>query len=157
MDRHFLEFWGNFLLALAKGQKQMEDLAKWMRRGLLNLGDFTALFRRAYGLEDLDQNSPDYLKMWQQAEESFRHSYKEYLSLLGVVPREEYAELARKYEALQEKAAAQEEVIKQLRTLLEEKGMGFDLMTLEFQKLVQKQGSEFQKLMKAFQEASREP
>jgi hypothetical protein len=33
MDRHFLEFWGNFLINAAKGQKQMEDMSKWMQQG----------------------------------------------------------------------------------------------------------------------------
>jgi len=38
MDRHFLEFWGNFLIKAAKGQKQLEDMSRCNRalRVLMN-------------------------------------------------------------------------------------------------------------------------
>lgn len=156
MDRHFLEFWGNFLLQVAKGQKQLEDVAKWSKRGFINFGDFTTLFRQAYGLEEPDQDRPDYQQIWKKAEKDFRTSFQDYLSLLGVIPREEYAELARKYEKLEEKLAEQEETIKHLRQLLSDKGMDYAVVTLEFQKLMQKQGEQFQELMKDFGEAIKE-
>jgi hypothetical protein len=152
MDRQFLEFWGNFLLLAAKGQKQLEDLAKWSGQGFFNSGDFIASFRKFYGLENLDQGSPDYQKMWKKAEEGFRDSYRDYLSLLGGVPREEYEELVRKCEELKEKLADREETVKQLRMLLSEKGLDFDAVTLGLQKLMEKQSDQFQKLMKGFDE-----
>ena len=148
MDRHFLEFWGNFLLQAAQGQKQLEELAKWTSRGFLNFEDLTALFRKSYGLEQLNQDSPDYLQIWEKAQKDFRDSFRDYLSLLGVVPRDEYLELAGKYEELKEKAAEQEETIKLLRLVLSEKGLDFAAVTLEFQKLLEKQGDQFQELMK---------
>lgn len=153
MDRHFLEFWGNFLLQAAKGQKQLEDLAKWTQSGLSNWGDFTTLFRQAYGLEQVKQESPDYQQIWKKAEEDFRDSFRDYLSLLGVVPREEYAELARKYAELKEKVAEQEETIKLLRTLLSDKGLDYAVVTLEFQKLMEKQNNQFEELMQGVGEA----
>jgi tetratricopeptide (TPR) repeat protein len=153
MDRHFLEFWGKSLLNAAKSQKQLEDLGQWLRRGFFNLQDLTTLFQQAYGLEQVDQDSPDYLKVWKKAEENFRESFREYLNLLGGVPREEYLALAEKYEKLKEKMAQQEETIKQLKKLLEEKGMGFALANLEFQELIKKQGEQFQELLKGFGEA----
>ncbi len=156
MDRHFLEFWGNFLLQVAKGQKQMEDLAKWSKRGFVNFGDFTTLFRQAYGLEEPEQERSDYQQIWKKAEKDFRESFQDYLSLLGVIPREEYVELARKYEKLEEKVAEQEETIKQLRQLLSDKGLDSAVIALEFQKLMQKQGEQFQELMKDFGEAFKE-
>jgi uncharacterized coiled-coil protein SlyX len=153
MDRHFLEFWGSFLLQAAKGQKQLEDLAKWSKRGFSNFGDFTTLFRQAYGLDQPEQENPDYQEIWRKAEKDFRASFQDYLSLLGAVPREEYVELARKYEKLEEKLAEQEETIKHLRQLLSDKGLDSAVVSLEFQKLVQKQGETFQELMKDFGEA----
>ncbi len=156
MDRHFLEFWGNFLLQAAKGQKQLEDLAKWSKRGFISFGDFTPLFRQIYGLEQPQPDSPDYQEIWKKAEADFRKSFQDYLSLLGVVPREEYVELARKYEELEEKVAEQEETIKQLRQLLSDKGLDSTVIALEFQKLMQKQGEQFQELMKDFGEAFKE-
>jgi hypothetical protein len=153
MDRHFLEFWGNFLLQAAQGQKLLEDLAPWTRRDFFNFEDLTALFRKSYGLEQVEQDSPDYLKIWEKAQKDFRDSFRDYLSLLGVVPRDEYLELAGKYEKLKEKVAEQEETIKLLRMVLSDKGLDFAAVTLEFQKLVEKQGDQFHKLMKGVSKA----
>jgi uncharacterized coiled-coil protein SlyX len=148
MNRHFLEFWGKALLQAAKGQKQLEDLATWFHRGFLGFQDYTQLFKTAYGLDDMAEDSPDYFSLWKKAEEEFRDSYKDYLNILGMVPREEYAALARRCEELEGKLAEQEETIKYLRLLAEEKGMGLEATTLEFQKLIQKQGEQFQKFIK---------
>ena len=146
MNRNFLEFWGKALLQAAKSQKQLEDLAKWCQRGFLGFQDYTQLFKATYGLDEMAESSPDYLTRWKKAEDEFRESFKGYLNLLRMVPREEYAALARKYEELKEKVAEQEETIKLLRMLLEEKGLGLAATSLEFQRLIEKQGEQFQKL-----------
>jgi hypothetical protein len=153
MDRHFLEFWGHALLNAAKSQRQLEDLAKWYQRGFLGFQDYTQLFKASYGLDEMAEDSPDYLSMWKKAEEDVRNSFKDYLSLLGVVPREEYAALARRYEELKEKVAKQEDTIKNLRMLAEEKGLGLEASTLEFQKLIKKQGEQFQKFIQGLGES----
>jgi hypothetical protein len=153
MNRHFLEFWGKALLEAAKSQKQLEDLAKWYQRGFLGFQDYTKLFKVSYGLDEKAEDSPDYLNLWKKAEEDFRRSFKDYLNLLGVVPREEYTALARRYEELQAKVAEQEETIKNLRRLAEEKGLGLEASTLEFQKLIKKQGEQFQKFIQGLGES----
>jgi uncharacterized coiled-coil protein SlyX len=155
MDRHFLEFWGKALLEAAKSQKQLEDLAKWLQRGFLGFQDYTQLFKTAYGLDEVAEESPDYLDLWKKAEADFRDSFKDYLNLLGMVPREEYAALARKYEELKEKVAEQENTIGQLRMLAEEKGVGMAATTLEFQNLIKKQGEQFQKFIKSLGESTK--
>ena len=86
--------------------------------------------------------------------ELFPFSFKEYLELLGVVPLEEYAVLARQCEELKEKLAEQEETIRHLRLLADEKGMGLEATTLEFQKLIKKQGEQFQKFIKNLGEST---
>lgn len=153
MDRHFLEFWGKALLKAAESQKQLEDLARWCQRGFLGFQDYTQLFRAAYGLDEMPEDTPDYFALWKKAEADFRESFKDYLSLMGVVPREEYAALARQYEELKEKVSDQEETIKHLRMLVDEKGMGLEATTLEFQKLIKKQGEQFQNLLKGVGES----
>lgn len=147
MDRHFLEFWGNFLLQAAQGQKKLEEMAKWFQSGFLGFPDYTQLFKTAYGLDQMAEDSPDYLNLWQKAQEDFRESFKDYLNLLGMVPREEYDALKRQGAELQEKLEEQEETIKRLKALAEEKGMGLEAATLELQNLVQKQGDQFQKFI----------
>jgi hypothetical protein len=154
MNRHFLEFWGKVLLEAAKSQKQWEDLARWFERGFLGFQDHAQLFKTIYGLDQTPEDTPDFLTLWKKAEADFRESFKDYLNLLGVVPREEYAALARQYEELQDKAAEQEETIKNLRLLLEEKGLGLEATTLEFQNLIKKQGEQFQKFIKNLGEST---
>jgi hypothetical protein len=121
MDRHFLEFWGNYLTNAAKGQKQLEDMAEWMGQGLRGFEYLTTLFRKSYGLDELEVDSPEYLKTWKKAEQDFRIAFKDYLSFFGVVPSEEHLALVKQYEELKETAAAQEETIKHLRLLLSQK------------------------------------
>jgi len=154
MNRHFLEFWGKALLEAAKSQKQLEDLARWSQRGFLGFQDYTQLFKAAYGLNEEAKDPPDYFARWKKAEEDFRESFKEYLNILGVVPREEYAALARQYEELKEKVAEQEETVTQLRILADEKGVGLAATSLEFQKLIKKQGEQFQKFIKSLGEST---
>jgi uncharacterized coiled-coil protein SlyX len=153
VNRKFLEFWGKALLQAAKSQKQLEDLAKWLPRGFLGFQDYTQLFKTSYGLNEVAEESPNFLAMWQKAETDFRESFKTYLNLLGGVPREEYAALARKYEELQTKVAEQDETIRQLRLLVDEKGMGLESTTMEFQKLIKKQGQQFQQFLKGLGES----
>ena len=153
MNRRFLEFWGKALLQAAQSQKQLEDLAKWCQRGIFSFQDYTELFKTSYGLEQVAEDSPDYFSIWNKAEENFQDSFKEYLHIFGVVPREEYAALARQYEELKVKVAEQEETIKLLRLLLEEKGLGLAATSLEFQRLIEKQGEHFQNLIQGLGES----
>jgi hypothetical protein len=153
MDPNFLEFWGKALLQAAQSQKQLEDLTKWCQRGFLGFQDYTQLFKATYGLDKMAESSPDYLTLWKKSEDDFRESFTGYLNLLGMVPREDYAALARNYEELKAKVAEQEETIKLLRMLLEEKGLGLAATSLEFQKLIEKQGEQFQKLFQGLGES----
>jgi len=153
MNRHFMEFWGKALLEAAKSQKQLEDLAKWFQQGFLGFQDYTQLFKSSYGLDEVAEDSPDFLTLWKKAEKDFRDSFKDYLILLGVVPREEYASLARENQRLREQMAEQEETIKYLRMLADEKGMGLEATTLEFQKVIKKQGEQFQKFIQGLGES----
>ena len=155
MNRHFLEFWGKALLQAAQNQKQLEDLAKWCQRGIFSFQDYSQLFKTSYGLDQVKEDSPDYFSIWNKAEENFQESFKEYLHIFGVVPREEYAELARRHEELQAKVSEQEETIKLLRLLLEEKGLGLAANSLEFQRLIEKQGEQFQKLIQGLGESAK--
>jgi hypothetical protein len=153
MNRHFLDFWGKALLEAARGQKQMEDLAHWFQRGFLGFQDYTEIFKAAYGLEVTAEDSPDFFTLWKKAEADFRESFKEYLNLLGVVPREDYDNLARENDRLKERVAEHEETIRNLRLLAEEKGLGLEATTLEFQKLIKKQGDQFQKFIQGLGES----
>ena len=85
MDRQFLEFWGNYLLAAAKGQKQLEDLNQWLNQGFSGFEELTAMFKKFYGLEHTPQKNSDSTKAWENAVAGFRNSFDAYLDLMGVV------------------------------------------------------------------------
>jgi hypothetical protein len=148
MDRQFLEFWGNYLLAAAKGQKQLEDLNRWISQGFSGFEELTAMFNKFYGLERPPKENSDSAEAWEHAAAGFRNSFNTYLDLMGVVPRDKYQALEQKCAALQEKVADQAETIKILRSLLTEKGTYQGETVKVFQNLVNSQSDAFEKLMR---------
>jgi len=137
VDKKFLEFWGNFLVSVAQGQQHLEDLTRFLQGDFIQAETLAHSFFKAYGLENLQEQ--DFQEMWERARREFQESRRAYLSLLGGVPREDYAELEQRYEELQAQAAVQEETIQQLRLLLEENGLDFGAVTRSFQELIKKQ------------------
>ncbi len=151
MDRHFLEFWGNFLINAAKGQKQLEDMSKWMQQDFEGFDELTGMFNKFYGLEHMEKDTPVYTETWKEASESFQKSFKDYLRLMGVVPKNEHLTLVKKYEELKEKVAAHEETIIHLRMLLEEKKAETQGELVQgFQEIIEKQSEQFQETMETF-------
>ena len=151
MDRHFLEFWGNFLINAAKGQKQLEDISKWMQQGFEGFDELTGMFKKFYGLEHMEKDTPAYMETWKKASENFQKSFKDYLRLMGVVSKDEHLALVKKYEELKEKVAAQEETINNLRMLLEEKKVETQGELVKgFQEILEKQSEQFQETMETF-------
>lgn len=150
MDRRFLEFWGNLLINASKGQKQIEDLTQWINQGLKGFEDLNAMFRRFYMRNGPAEESPDYLRAWQNAARDFQETFQDYLNLMDVVPKGEHLKLVKKYEDLKKKAADQDETIKHLRMLLGAKGVDQEEALRGFQDLITKQTAQFQDLMKGF-------
>jgi hypothetical protein len=150
MDKHFLEFWGNLFLHAAKGQKQVEEIVQWVDQGLKGFEGLTDMFHKSYGLDRLNKGTPEYGKAWREASDTFQNSLRDFLKLMGVVPRQEHLALVKKYEDLKKKAADQEETIKHLRMLLEKEGMDQGEAVKRFQDLVKEQTEQFQDLIKGF-------
>ncbi len=151
MDRQFLEFWGNFFTNAAKQQKRLEDLSKWIQQGFTGFDELTTMFKKFYGLEHMEKDSPAYKKHWETASEKFLDSFKDYLNLMGMVPKEEHLALIKKYKDLTEKVAAQEETINYLKLLLEEKKVESQKELVKgFQDLMEKQSEKFQETMETF-------
>jgi uncharacterized coiled-coil protein SlyX len=151
MDSQFLEFWGKCFMNAAKGQKAMEDMAAWMRQGFTGFEEMTALFQKTYGLDQVAKESPDYFEMWKKAQGDFKNSLTDYLTLFGVVPRDEHLTLVKKYEELKEKVASQEETIKNFQMLLSQAKT--EEVAGQLENLVQKQAEQFQKIMESFGES----
>jgi hypothetical protein len=151
MDPHFLEFWGNILVNASKEQRRLKDLYKWIQQGFNGFDDLTEMFRKFYGLDHMEKDSPYYLETLNKASEKFLASFKDYLDLMDMVPKGKHLALVQKYEALKEKVADQEETIKNLQLLLEEKRVESQSELAQgFQDLIEKQSQQFQKTMETF-------
>ena len=156
MDRQFLEFWGNYLLAAAKGQQQLDDLNQWIHQGFSGFEELTAMFKKFYGLERPPKANTDSAIAWQNAAAGFRNSFNAYLDLMGMVPRDKYQALEQKCAVLIKKIADQEETIKVLRSLLSEEGTYQGETVKVFQNLVEKQSDAFETLMKNLTPAAKD-
>jgi hypothetical protein len=152
MDRQFLEFWGNYLLSVARGQKQLEDVSRWMRGGFSGVEELTALFKKYYGLEDQSQDRPESSAAWERAAEDFKKSFRDYFCIMGWVSKDEYQNLEQENQALKQKIEAQEQTISRLRDLIKNPGIDPNKSLDVLQDLINKQSAEFQKLVKKFSE-----
>ena len=151
MDRQFLEFWGNFMINAAKGQQHLEEMAEWMGQGFSGCEALTAMFRKFYGLELLQKDTPDDSNAWKEAADNFQKSFEDYLNLIGVVPKSEHLSLIKKYEEMKQQVADQEKTIKHLRMLLDTKGVVDQAEVVKsFQGLMEKQSKQFQELTESF-------
>jgi uncharacterized coiled-coil protein SlyX len=149
MDSQFLEFWGNFFLSAAKGQKQVEDAARWMSQGLKASGfvDLADMFGRAYGLKTTDTVSASEQGLWEAAARQFNRSFNEYMALMGLVSGDAHRRLQEKCDALEKKCAEQEETISHLRKLLGADKSSHEEAVKKFQAILEKQSSQFQDLV----------
>jgi hypothetical protein len=157
MDKEFLEFWGNLLLNAAKGQEHLDDMTKCISEGFKGFEQQLSLFRKCYGLEHEEESSPKYTEMSSKAASDFQNSYKEFLGLMGFVPKEEYLALAEKYEALKEKLNSQEETIRHLRMKTPAGDVDQGDIVKGLDVLIKKQSEQFQELMKSFGQVYKEP
>ena len=164
MDEKFLELWGNMLLNAARSKRQSKVFFNWLQTGFpgfmgenrdrtadTGLEDLNAAFKQIYGLNKLSEQSEEYKKLSDKALKDFKQSFKDYLTIMGFVSREEHLALVEKYEKLKAKSQDQEETIKHQQMLLNAKGAAdaSEIMA-PFQDMVTKQGEVFQQMMKDF-------
>lgn len=155
MDKRFLEFWGHCFLNAAKGQEQIENLARLMREGFGVFEQQMDLFRRLYNLEekvDSVSNSSDFIS---QATETYRKSYREFLDLFGLVSKEDYESLAEKCEDLREKLAVLEKKTSYTKRPADGNEIGTSELAQGFESLMKKQTEQFQELMQSFANINR--
>ncbi len=157
MDKEFLEFWGNYLLSVARGKRQMEDVAQWWRQGLSGFDDLSGLFRRAYNLDpDQEEQPPDMGVAWERAAEAFRQAFADYLGSFGMVSREEYQSVLEENERLRGKVSEQEKTIERLQRLLRDRAlMDPEELSDQFQRILEKQAETFHKMMGSWQESDK--
>jgi ribulose kinase len=151
MDKNFLEFWGNLLISIAQGQKQMEDMTRWLNQDFTGLDSLMAPFKKVYGLEQVSPATARYEELWNRQLKSFQDSFQEYLKLLDVVPRRDYEKVQEENQALKKQIVEMEKAITDLRMLVAEKmGSSASKAVKGFQELVFSQMDKFQEMMRSF-------
>ena len=146
MDRHFLKFWGNFLLQAAEGQKRVEDLSRWMNSGFSLPGDLTEMFTEAYGLKPKPASGSKLPRDWEKASEQFQQAFSEYLDLFGAVPRSRHEALRKKKERLEKTVEEQARTIVELKTALAQSRMQSGDVLSGFQQLIDVQNEQFRQV-----------
>jgi hypothetical protein len=151
MDKNFLEFWGNLLISIAQGQKQTEDMTRWLKQGFAGVDSLMAPFKKTYGLDQVSPSTAKYEELWNKQLKSFQDSFQEYLKLLNVVPRREYEKVQEENQVLKKQILEMEKAIHDLRMLLGEKmGSSASDAVKGFQDLIFSQIDKFQELMRSF-------
>jgi len=158
MDSNFLELIGNVLIGTAKSKRQMDDMFKWLQKGVsttgYNIYELPPVFKTFYGLDQLSEKSNEYKQLAEKSIIDFQNSFKEYMSIMGLLPeegdsvsKEKYLALKKKYEQLKEKNDIQEETIKNLRRLIN--GTDNDPVS-SIQDIIKSQSDVFHKMIKGF-------
>jgi hypothetical protein len=148
LNTRFLEFWGTFFLNAAKGQKQLEQMAEWFKKGFSMSDESAALFKKFYGPDASQDAAAVNSDAWQKAIRDFEESFNQFAGQFGWVSKSEHAALQQKCQELEKTVDQQVRTIDQLRVLLEIKQelAGGEIMD-RFQSLVQEQSEQFQRLM----------
>jgi hypothetical protein len=159
MDEKFLEFWGNMLINAARGKKQTDEFFRWMKsagpgkeapRAFPGTEELADTFRKFYGLDQVSERGEEYKQLYEKSLRDFQKSFKDYMGLMGIVPREEHLALVRKYEKLKERCAEQEETIRHLRMLLAARENGQADLSGQLQEVVRSQSELFQRMVSEF-------
>ncbi len=153
MNTQFLEFWGKFLTNVAQGQKQLDEMSSWMKKGYADADDLAALFRRCYGLDTSDAGGAKDRQAWQAAVAEFQNTFTQFAAQWGWVPQAEHQQTLEKCAALEKQVGAQQATIRQLRDLLAQKGLGYNELLQHMQGSLKDQSDQFQALMETIRRA----
>lgn len=124
MEEYFYEFWKNQLITVEKGQKQMQDMTKLIMQGLSGFEEVPEMFGKFCSMDFWSKETCDYMRAWEMTTEDFQKFFKYYLDLMGLVPKDEYLELANKYNNMDESVADKiKEISKQVKIVADQEKM----------------------------------
>jgi hypothetical protein len=153
MRSELLEYWGESLIAAARVQKQGDLMMQWVSRWHTGLCEAMLPWTGAAPRDGASAfRGPDRYQAYGETGEISRRILSGYLKLFGVVPMDEFADLARRYEELKARCTAQEEALKHFSWLLQGQGGmgGSDVILKQFQDLAARQKENYQKLVEGF-------
>lgn len=171
MDAHVLEFWGQVFLAASKNQKILEDLMScfpdqrsseshqwdmnpWVRAWSSGLKPLQSFLKETYGLGFDREKGGFQPQDMQEFSQIVLQNWKEMVSLLDVVPRQDYDSLHQENQELKKEVQTQKERIEYLQDLLREKGVTeFSQFSESLQEVLKSQNEHFQKFMQTMHDA----
>jgi hypothetical protein len=156
MNRQFYEFWGNFFTQMAQGQKQLDELTTWMKEGFGGTKELNELFRRCYGLSPPKADDNQASQIWQKAIKDFQQSSAQLAKQWGWVSQTEHQAVLDRCALLEKQVQEQQVTIKELRNLLEEKGLAHTELFQHLNKAIKEQTNQFNVLMESIHEAFKE-
>ena len=118
MDKYFYEFWENNLINSDKGQKQMEDMTRWIMQGLSSFEELSGMFGKFYSMDFWSKETHNYIKAWEITTEDLQKFFKYYLNLMGLVPQDEHLTLINKYKNLSKRVVDQQQEIADQKKLI---------------------------------------
>lgn len=85
-----------------EGKKQLENMVNWVDYGFGGYEDSTAMLRKLCGLDWIPgvKDMSNYLDTWNLAMKDYTKSFHNYLSLIGLVSKDEHLALIGKYKEL---------------------------------------------------------
>jgi hypothetical protein len=153
MRSELLEYWGESLIAAARVQKQADLMMQWVSRWHTGFCEAMIPLTGAVPRDGASASrGPDRYHACDETGEISRRILSSYLKLFGVVPMDEFADLARRHEELKARCTAQEEALKHFSWLLQGQGRigGSELILKQFQDLAVRQKENYQKLVEGF-------
>ena len=103
-----------------------------------------------YGADMIAKNTTEYLEIWKKAAQDLKTSFREFLSLMDLMPRQEYESLLRENEELKAKLSGQDETLQKLQGVFDSR-LAEQTGGIEgFETLIQDQTRQFNELMSSF-------
>ena len=118
MEAKFLEAWGKYLIAVAKGSESLEALSNMLNQKNDSLGSLPTPFWQIYNMNPPKKEQSVNDNAFFDVQEQFLKNFSEAIQAMGAVPRKDYDELQNKYNALEEKSRMQAQTIQELQTPL---------------------------------------
>jgi hypothetical protein len=154
MDLQFLKFWGEAIRQSNAMQILGDEISRWMKGDIKETDELYALFRKYYGLEQGTDAFKDYGSQLKEAAENFQKSFREFLALMGVVPRSVYDQLLEQYADLKQKVAGLEENLKNMEKRFSGNAPDQPKAAGVFDEMIKAQTDQFQEIMNTFTEIS---
>jgi hypothetical protein len=150
MDLELIQLWMDAIQQSTAKQDLMDEFGRWMKGEAKETDELFGVFRKYYSLQPGTDAFTDYGNQLKEVMGNFQTSFKELLSILGVVPKADYDRLRHEYEAIKEKAAGLEEMVESLRKKSGKHAADGSEKANPLEDLIKAQTDQFSKLMNSF-------